>query len=156
MPQVVVWRKGIDTARFHPKFRSEEMRAKLTGGHSEAPLLLYVGRLAREKRIQDLKPLLARFPGARLALVGTGPHEGELKELFQGSNCVFTGQLSGQELSAAFASAGVIVIPSDSGTLGFVVLEAMACILMATSISSQFFVFFFFKLNKSERLVRYA
>ena len=122
-----MWRKGIDTARFHPKFRSEEMRAKLTGGHSEAPLLLYVGRLAREKRIQDLKPLLARFPGARLALVGTGPHEGELKELFQGSNCVFT---------------GVFVMLSDSGTLGFVVLEAMASILMATLISSQIFSFF--------------
>ena len=156
MPRVVVRRKGIDTARFHPEFRSEEMRAKLMGGHPEAPQLLYMGRLAQEKLIQDLKPLLARFPGARLALVGTGLHEGELKELFQGSNCVFTGQLSGQELSAAFGSAGVIVIPSDSGTLGFVVLEAMACILMATSISSQFFVFFFFKLNKSERPVRYA
>ena len=96
MPQVVVWRKGIDTARFHPKFRSEEMRAKLTGGHSEAPLLLYVGRLAREQRIQDLKPLLARFPGARLALVGTGPREGELKELFQASNCVPHGQAERQ------------------------------------------------------------
>ena len=117
MSRVAVWRKGIDTARFHPKSRSKEMRAKLTGDHPEAPLLLYVGRLARKMRIQDLQPLLARFPGARLALVGMGPHKSELKELFKGSNCAFTGQQSGQELSAALASAGVFVVSSDSSIL---------------------------------------
>jgi sulfoquinovosyltransferase len=36
------------------------------------------------------------------------------------------GQLSGDRLSAAFASADCFVMPSDSETLGFVVLEAMA------------------------------
>ena len=84
--RMAVWRKGVVAARIHPKFRSEEIRAKLAGGHPEALLLLYVGRLAREKRIQDLKPLLVRFPEARLELVGMGLHEGELKKPFQGSN----------------------------------------------------------------------
>ena len=36
------------------------------------------------------------------------------------------GQMSGDDLSAAFASADVFVIPSHSETLGFVVLESMA------------------------------
>jgi sulfoquinovosyltransferase len=49
-----------------------------------------------------------------------------LKEWFSGTNTVFTGQLSGDELSQAFASADVFCMPSDSETLGFVVLESMA------------------------------
>jgi sulfoquinovosyltransferase len=36
------------------------------------------------------------------------------------------GQMGGDELSQAFASADVFVMPSDSETLGFVVLESMA------------------------------
>ena len=48
-----------------------------------------------------------------------------------------TDQLIGQDLSAAFASADVSVVPSDSETLGFAVLEAMASILIATAISSR-------------------
>ena len=40
-----VWKKGVDTEVFHPKHRNEEMRARMSGGHPEAPLLLYVGRL---------------------------------------------------------------------------------------------------------------
>ena len=39
---------------------------------------------------------------------------------------VFTGLLKGEDLSRAFAAADVFVMPSDSETLGFVVLEAMA------------------------------
>ena len=38
----------------------------------------------------------------------------ELRE--QGGNCFFTGQMSGRELSAAFASADVFVMPPDSDT----------------------------------------
>lgn len=34
--------------------------------------------------------------------------------------------LQGDELSAAYASADIFVMPSESETLGFVVLEAMA------------------------------
>jgi sulfoquinovosyltransferase len=39
---------------------------------------------------------------------------------------VFLGQLGGDELSSAFASADCFIMPSDSETLGFVVLESMA------------------------------
>jgi len=124
--RVKVWRKGIDTVRFDPKFKSDAMRATLSGGALDAALLIYVGRLAMEKRLLDLVPVLQAHPSARLALVGTGPAEKELKKAFEGTNTVFTGQLRGDELSAAFASADVFVMPSDSETLGFVVLEAMA------------------------------
>ena len=124
--RVAVWKKGIDTERFHPKFKSAAMRARLTDGNPEAPLLIYVGRLGAEKKLKLLKGVLERIPGARLALVGGGPAEAELREHFKGTNTVFTGLLHGEELSQAFASADVFLMPSDSETLGFVVLESMA------------------------------
>jgi sulfoquinovosyltransferase len=88
--------------------------------------MVYVGRMGAEKRLKDIKAMLETLPGARLCLVGGGPQTDELKEHFAGTNTVFTGQLSGDELSAAFASADAFMMPSDSETLGFVVLESMA------------------------------
>lgn len=123
-----VWQKGINVERFSPSFRSAEMRNRLSGGHPESPLIVYVGRLGPEKRIERLKRVLDENPGVHLALVGKGPaaHEEELKKLFENYPVVFTGQIVGDELSQAFASADLFVMPSDSETLGFVVLEAMA------------------------------
>lgn len=124
--RVGLWRKGIDTDVFHPKFRSDSMRARLTAGNPDAPLIIYVGRVGNEKNLTFFKPLLARFPAVRLAIVGDGPARPSLEELLAGTNTVFTGILQGEELSQAFASADVFVMPSESETLGFVVLESMA------------------------------
>ena len=46
--------------------------------------------------------------------------------MFKGTNTVFTGMLTGEELSSAYASGDVFITPSESETLGFVVLESMA------------------------------
>jgi len=46
--------------------------------------------------------------------------------LFTGMPAVFTGTLQGDELSQAYASGDVFVMPSESETLGLVVLEAMS------------------------------
>jgi predicted secreted protein len=59
-------------------------------------LLLYVGRLGAEKKLDKLKVVLDRNPGARLALVGAGPAEQALKEHFRGYPVNFVGQLSGE------------------------------------------------------------
>lgn len=126
IPRVDVWRKGIDTVRFDPKFKSQEWREKMTDGNPDDFLMVYVGRLGAEKRLKDIKPVLERVPNARLCIVGGGPHEDELKRHFKGTKTVFTGQLSGDDLSSAFASADAFMMPSDSETLGFVVLESMA------------------------------
>lgn len=69
---------------------------------------------------------MVRIPEARLALVGTGPDAEALKDYFAGTKTVLTGTMTGEPLSQAFASADVFVMPSDSETLGFVVLESMA------------------------------
>ena len=124
--QPALWRRGVDTERFHPRFASAAMRARLSEGHSEAPLLLYVGRLSREKQLHLLRPVLARIPEARLALVGDGPARGELERLFAGTGAHFAGYLSGEALSQAYASADLFVFPSAQETYGLVVTEAMA------------------------------
>ncbi len=124
--RVGLWRKGIDTGVFDPKYRSAEMRARLTEGHPNDPLLIYVGRIGAEKNLIFFKQLLRRFPNCRLALVGDGPTRPELEAELAGTKTHFAGILHGEELSQAFASADVFVMPSESETLGFVVLESMA------------------------------
>ncbi|CAI7923190.1 unnamed protein product [Closterium sp. NIES-54] len=70
--------------------------------------------------------ILDRLPGVRLAFVGDGPHRATLEKLFEGTPTVFTGMLSGEPLTSAYASGDVFLMPSETETLGFVVLEAMA------------------------------
>jgi glycosyltransferase involved in cell wall biosynthesis len=124
--RVALWPGGVDTARFHPCRRSEAMRARLTDNNPESPLLLYVGRLSPEKDIERIKPMLQALAGARLALIGDGPHRKVLERHFAGLPVYFAGFLRGEELAAAYASSDVFVMPSRTETLGLVVLEAMS------------------------------
>ena len=125
---VEVWRKGIDTEVFAPSYNASNaaMRAALSDNQPGRPLLLYVGRLGEEKNIQLIKGVLERIPEARLAIVGSGPAEPMLRAHFKGMDVKFMGLLTGEALSRAYAAADVFVMPSESETLGFVVLEAMA------------------------------
>ncbi len=43
--RIEVWQRGVDTVRFNPSYRCDAMRAELSDGHPEAPLLVHVGRL---------------------------------------------------------------------------------------------------------------
>jgi glycosyltransferase involved in cell wall biosynthesis len=123
---VGIWRGAVDSARFHPGKRTPEMRARLTQGEVDAPLLLCAARLSPEKKLDTLRPVLENLPHARLAIVGDGPARSELERHYAGFPVVFTGFLRGEELAQAFASADVFVMPSTTETLGFVVLEAMS------------------------------
>jgi glycosyltransferase involved in cell wall biosynthesis len=122
--RVALWPGGVDADRFEPSRRSQAMRARLTEGHPECPLLLYVGRLSAEKDIELLKPVLQAIPQARLALIGDGPHHKTLQQHFAGLPVHMAGFLHGDELASAFASSDIFVMPSRTETLGLVVLEA--------------------------------
>ncbi|HEY9747240.1 MAG TPA: glycosyltransferase family 1 protein [Allocoleopsis sp.] len=124
--RVDLWQRGVDTETFQPDLASPQMRSRLSQGHPEAPLLLYVGRLSAEKEIDRIKPILEAIPQARLALVGDGPYRQELEKHFAGTPTHFVGYLAGKELASAFASADAFVFPSRTETLGLVLLEAMA------------------------------
>eukprot|EP00667_Euglena_gracilis_P003675 EG_transcript_3686 len=125
--QVRVWQRGVDSDLFHPKYRSAAMRHRLTGGRPERRLLLQVGRLGPENNLFFLRDVITRLPADTcLAVVGDGPIRAQLEKHMAGTNTIFTGALTGQALWEAYASGDVFVMPSETETLGFVVMEAMA------------------------------
>ncbi|MGL4501605.1 MAG: glycosyltransferase family 4 protein [Planktothrix sp.] len=121
-----LWQRGVDTEMFQPSLATVEMRDRLSQGHPDCNLLLYVGRLGAEKEIEQIKPVLETLPNARLALVGDGPNRQALEAHFQGTPTHFVGYLRGKDLAAAYASADAFIFPSRTETLGLVLLEAMA------------------------------
>jgi glycosyltransferase involved in cell wall biosynthesis len=123
---LALWDRAVDARRFHPAARCAATRARLSGGEPSSPLLLYVGRLSAEKDIARLKELFPAIPGMRLAIVGDGPLRNDLQRHFDGTATVFTGYLEGEELVRAYASADLFVLPSQTETLGLVLMEAMA------------------------------
>ena len=123
---VRIWRGAVDLDQFHPRYASADLRRRLTDGHPERRVCLYVGRLAAEKGVERLLPLAAADGDRHVALVGDGPAKAELERVFTGLQATFVGGLAGRELSAAYASADVFVFPSTTDTLGLVMLEAMA------------------------------
>ncbi|AXH97442.1 glycosyltransferase family 4 protein [Ornithinimicrobium avium] len=126
--EVDLWPKAVDTDAYRPGAATAAMRERLTDGHPQAPLVLYVGRLSKEKDLDQLVEPLRRLQryGVRLALVGSGPGRDELERRFAGTPTVFTGYLGGADLAAAYASADVFAFPSTTETLGLVALESMA------------------------------
>jgi glycosyltransferase involved in cell wall biosynthesis len=123
---VGLWKRGVDAEKFHPRYADPAMREALSGGHPEDVVLLYVGRLGNEKKIDQLKAVLQQVPGTRLALVGDGPARESLQAHFAGTPTTFMGYLRGEDLARAYASADVFVFPSAMETFGLVVVEAMA------------------------------
>jgi len=123
-----VWTRGVDPSLFDSSFRSAAMRARLGARHERDVVVLYVGRLAREKGIDVLARawrLAAASPGVRFAVVGDGPAEAEFRAAAPEGTC-FMGRLTGRALSEAYASADLFAFPSVTETFGNVVLEAMA------------------------------
>lgn len=124
---VHLWKRGVDTEQFNPELRDDAMRKRLTNDNTQKTLLLFVGRLAYEKEIDTLIPLLEEKQDAHLAIVGDGPYREQLEKNFSHlNNVTFTGFLHGEELAKAYASSDAFMFPSTTETLGLVILEAMA------------------------------
>jgi glycosyltransferase involved in cell wall biosynthesis len=117
---------GIDTNLYQPIRFDAAMRDRLTGGQKDKKLLLYVGRLAPENRIENLREVLEKSNDCCLAIVGEGPHRRFLENYFKETDTVFIGRLYGEELASAYASSDIFVFPSTTRTAGLVLLEAMA------------------------------
>jgi glycosyltransferase involved in cell wall biosynthesis len=127
MKNLRVVSRGVDTALFHPRHRSSQLRASW-GADSATTVALYVGRLAPEK---NLPLVLSAFeemrranPQMRLVLVGDGPERATLQA--RNPAYVFAGMRIGHELAEHYASGDIFLFPSVTETYGNVTIEAMA------------------------------
>lgn len=121
VPRLALWARGVDAARFSPAHRDQTLREWLLGDREV--LVGYVGRLAGDKRVHLLAHL-ADLPKVRIAAVGDGPAATSLRALIP--SAALPGFLSGQALSAAYASLDVFVHTGADDTFGQCVQEAMA------------------------------
>ena len=124
---VRIWSRGVETDRFSPACRDAGLRSA-AGADEEAPLVLMVSRLVKEKDLLDLPPmsraLRDRGIDHRLVLVGDGPLRDELVAALPDAH--FVGYQEGESLSRWYASADVFVFPSTTETFGNVVQESLA------------------------------
>ena len=122
-------------------FNRSEVRQSL-GIHAQHRILLYVGRLAKEKNMSTLFEMAAiclrQEPSLRLWLVGDGPYRAECvrmaRDLGIGDRVRFVGFVPRSEVDAYYAAADLFVFPSITETQGLVVQEAMNYGLPAVAI----------------------
>ena len=124
---------GLCARRFEPgngaRFRAANALP------ADRPLMLYIGRVAREKNIEFLLHVFARVrqsvPNALFVIAGEGPARDSLQELAYRLGLVedvrFVGYLDrDSELLDCYAAADVFVFASRTETQGLVLLEALA------------------------------
>lgn len=121
VPRVRLWPRGVDASRFHPSKRNTAFRDAYAP-HGEV-IVGYVGRLAAEKRVEDLARL-SGMPGISVVIVGEGPAHQKLAALLPEAH--FTGFLAGDELADAYASMDIFVHCGELETFGQTIQEALA------------------------------
>ncbi len=108
------WSRGVDLDLFHPRPK--------TFFDWPRPVLLYVGRVSKEKGIEDFLKL--KTQGTKV-IVGDGPLREHLEARFPEAK--FLGYRNGEALAECYVSADLLVFPSVTDTFGLVIIEALAC-----------------------------
>ena len=123
VPEVYLWRRGVNTELFNPSKRSATLRDTWKNGDQSKIIVGFVGRLAQEKRVSDLKALQSN-PNIQLVIVGDGPHRHKLEQQLPGA--LFLGFKSGEELAQIYASFDLFIHPGPNETFCQAVQEALA------------------------------
>lgn len=120
--------RGVDAGQFSPARRSRQLRLSWGVLDDDQRVVLYVGRLAREKNVglalRAFEAASRGDPGLRMIVVGDGPLRRQLQNEFPAAH--FVGTQHGEALAGHYASADLFVFPSLSETFGNVTLEALA------------------------------
>lgn len=123
----------VDGDLFSPSRRDDELRARY--GVNGGPVLVYAGRVAREKSVDLLarafRDVIDSGASAHLMVAGDGPYRAEMEELLADYPASFLGFVPQEELARVYASSDLFVFPSSTDTCGLVVLEAQAAGLPA-------------------------
>ena len=130
---------GVDLERFRPGERGAARRA--LGLSLDEPLLLYVGRLDREKSVERVlvafDHVAGTLPRARLALVGQGKEAAHLRALAarlpSASRVRFLGARPHDALPVCYQAADLFLFASAQG---LVLAEAAACGLAAVAVAA--------------------
>ncbi len=120
---------GVDTRRFNSKTSGKQLRKMLLSGEKKK-IVLYVGRMSKEKRLETLirAAKLLKNENIKFVFAGAGPalnyyeHMAEL----QGIDAMFVGFVDDKLLPQYYAAADAFCLPSTFETQGVVILEAMA------------------------------
>jgi phosphatidylinositol alpha 1,6-mannosyltransferase len=132
VPEVYLWQRGVNNELFHPNKRSESLR-KYWDPTGKKTIIGFVGRLAKEKRISDLK-YLDRDPNNLLIITGDGPASEKLKKELP--NAIFMGHKNGEDLAEIYASLDLFIHPGPNETFCQAVQEALSsgtpCIVPTT------------------------
>lgn len=123
---------GVDTERFRPLDASARDRIRQELGLIGGPIAIFTGRLAPEKRVDQLveawKSVRAAHPDATLLVLGTG-EERDALQLMAGDGVIFTGPQ--ENVVPYLQAADLFVLPSVAEGLSVAMLEAMSCGLPA-------------------------
>ncbi len=133
---------GVDLERFRPGDREAARRALALDGREA--ILLYVGRLDREKSVGRVllafEHVASTIPHARLVLVGQGTEaerlRGVARALAVGDRIRFEGVRPHDALAPWYQAADVFLFASETETQGLVLAEAAACGLPAVAVSA--------------------
>ncbi len=132
---------GVDVASFRPGDPAAARRALALAPAD--PVLLYVGRLDREKSVERLLLAFAHVQGtvphARLLLVGHGTETARLQALARtlpaAGRIAFLPARPHADLPVCYQAADVFLFASETETQGLVLAEAAACGVPAVSVT---------------------
>jgi glycosyltransferase involved in cell wall biosynthesis len=123
-------RRGIDLEAFHPRLRARQQVEQRFGIPPGRVLLLFVGRLDPVKGALIAAEVVHRLAhqgkNVYLLVVGEGAQRQEIAQVL-GDRGTCTGNLPHAELGSIYASADLLLFPSESEVWPNVVIEARAC-----------------------------
>ena len=134
--EVYVIPSGIDTTRFYKENidKNEIINLKKDLGLKKTDfIVLYVGRIAKEKSIDFLinnfNSVLNRIPKAKMIIVGDGPDIKDLIDLTRRkgleNKIIFTGKAPWTDVPKYYSLCDLFVTASKTETQGLTVMEAM-------------------------------
>lgn len=137
---------GMDIARFSPARHDEAERQAVRAECGVAPgerVLLNIGRIAREKNIEQIlrvfPRLLAACPDVRFVIVGEGPMRDELARMAQELGVAHAVTLAGpkpwEQIDRYYAMGDVFCSASHTETQGLTYVEAMAAGLCVCAVN---------------------